>query len=171
MCSCFAIMCYESLPIAYCSPSSTLAFASSCAIDQWRRPSAGYLTLCPSVSHWCIQWYTHSAADNLSNYNIFHTVHQQVTFSNDIIIFCRTLYQAQMLSTYLKCYSTWSSMKYPMFWDSPKHISRSKYLCKTYDEEINTDIRSLLDCLSEGKQSDRIYLHNEVCPMCTTLGQ
>ena len=40
----------HSFSIAYCSSSSTLAFASSCAIDQWRRPSTGYLTLCTSVS-------------------------------------------------------------------------------------------------------------------------
>ena len=39
-----------SLFIATCSSSSTLAFASSCAMDQWHRPSAGYLTLCTSVS-------------------------------------------------------------------------------------------------------------------------
>ena len=31
-----------------------------------------------------------------------------------------------MLITYLKCSSTWSSMKYPMLWDFPSHSSRSK---------------------------------------------
>ena len=41
---------YASNSTVHCSSSSTLAFASSCAIDQWHRPSAGYLTLCSPVS-------------------------------------------------------------------------------------------------------------------------
>ena len=38
------------IPTAFCRYySSTLAFASSCAMDEWHRPSAGYFTLCTSV--------------------------------------------------------------------------------------------------------------------------
>ena len=39
-----------------------------------------------------------------------------------------------MLITYLKCCSTWSSMKYPMHWGSPSHSSRStKPICNDLD--------------------------------------